>query len=114
LVYADPTADRKEIEAHIKTYGLSGFHVLVDEGHVLAKATGATVTPEAVVTDASGRILYRGRIDDAVAEISKPWRVPSQHDLRDALAAILRNEAVPVSRTRAVGCYIPDLPTPLP
>jgi len=86
LVYADPAAGRKEIEDHVRTYGLSGFQVFVDQGHVLAKSTGATVTPEAVVTDAAGRILYRGRIDDAVAEISKPRREPSQHDQTENLA----------------------------
>jgi hypothetical protein len=67
-----------------------------------------TVTPEAVVYDARGRMVYRGRIDDRYPSIGVERPSPSQHDLQEVLTTIVGGRA-PVSRTtKAVGCFILD------
>ncbi len=106
LIYIDAAAGLKEIEDHLRDYGLSGITGIKDTQHVLVKATGATVTPEAAVLGESGVILYRGRIDNLYAALGKPRRQVTEHDLRNALDAILRREKVPVARTQAIGCFI--------
>jgi hypothetical protein len=53
-------------------------------------------------------VLYRGRIDDRVADFGKRRVEPTRRDLRLALDAILAGKPVPARRTKAVGCYIPE------
>jgi hypothetical protein len=57
-----------------------------------------------------GGLAYRGRIDDLYPELGKKRAAPTKRDLREALAAVLAGKPVPVPRTEAVGCSIPDLP----
>ena len=72
-------------------------------------ATGATITPQAVVIRPDESIAYRGRIDNFYAALGRPRRVVTEHDLRDALDAVFAGKPVPKPETQAVGCYIPEL-----
>jgi len=65
--------------------------------------------PEAVVVLADGSIAYRGRIDNFYADYGKPRRMATEHNLRDALDAVLARKAVERPSTTPVGCFIPDL-----
>ena len=78
------------------------------------KATGAKVTPEAVVVDSTGKIVYRGRINNFYEDFGKPRRVVTEHDLRDALKAVLAGKPAPKPRGECVGCFIPKLPQSKP
>ena len=78
------------------------FPYLRDETQAVARAYGAAVTPEAFVVDASGTIVYHGRIDDNVME---PANV-SRHDLREALDELLAGKEITVKDTEPVGCTV--------
>lgn len=106
LVYVDETASVKEIEQHGREFNLPGVPVIHDAGHQLVAATGASITPEVAVVGQKGAIAYRGRIDNLYEALGKPRRVVTEHDLRNALDAVLQNKSVPVARTSAIGCYI--------
>ncbi len=68
----------------------------------LARAFGATHTPEAFVFDAAGTLVYHGAIDDnAEAEAGV-----TQHFLRDALQAVEAGAKPAVAETKAIGCSI--------
>jgi hypothetical protein len=84
------------------------FPLLKDDTRRLVDALGATVTPEAIVTDRSGVIRYRGRIDDS-ADGSRI----SSHDLRVALEELLAGRPVSRPQTTAIGCAIPRPAAPL-
>lgn len=109
LVFVDPDVTEKEIREHLKDYSLSGYTAIIDQTHRLVKATGATVTPEAVVVLADGNIVYRGRIDNMYPALGQRRRVINEKDLRNALDAVIDNTNVETPRTQAVGCYIPNL-----
>ncbi len=109
LVYVDPSAGFKEIETHLREYGLSDIIAIQDGKHLLVKSTGVTITPEAVVVGEQGKILYRGRIDNLYVALGKPRRQVTQHELRDALDAILNGREVAVPRSKAIGCFISSL-----
>ncbi len=109
LVYVDPDVSRNEIAEHMKAYSLTGYVAIADRRHDLVKATGARVTPEAVVTLPDGAIAYRGRIDNMYPSLGNRRRVITEKDLRSALNSIDQNEAIDRVRTQAVGCYIPNL-----
>ena len=107
LVYLDPDESVKAIREHVKEYGYS-WGVLRDLEHGLVRKTQVRVTPEAAVF-VSGRMVYRGRIDDRYVDFGKARAKPTQHDLEQALQAILEGRPVERAITRAVGCFIPDL-----
>jgi hypothetical protein len=109
LVYIDPTLSDADARKHAAEYGHGAYPKIVDRKHDLVKATGATITPEAVVLAPGGKIEYRGRIDNAYAGLGKPRRVVTEHEVRDALDAVITGRPVPKPETGAVGCYIPDL-----
>jgi hypothetical protein len=101
----------EEIRAFVKQHQLS-FPVLPDVGNKIADRLHATRNPEVVVLDASGKTRYQGRIDDQYAPGSNRPK-PSQHFLRDAVAALFAGKAVDISATAPVGCLI-DRRNPLP
>jgi len=108
LVYLDPDETTETIRRHMKEYGYR-LGALRDPGHELVRRTGAKVTPEAVVFDGSGAMVYRGRIDDRYTAFGKARVAATRHDLEDALLAVLDGRPVRESTTKAVGCFIADL-----
>ena len=109
LVYVDPTLSDADARKHAVDYGHGSYPKIVDRKHELVSATGATITPQAVIVKDDGSIAYKGRIDNFYAALGKPRRVVTEHDLRDALDAVLTGRKVASPETKAVGCYIPDL-----
>ncbi len=107
LVYVGEGTSRETAALHAALYGYS-CPISVDASRELVRRTGAAVTPEVAVVSADGDILYLGRIDDRYPELGVARTVPSTRDLRDALDAVIGGRAVPVARTRAVGCFIAD------
>jgi hypothetical protein len=74
----------------------------VDPQSVVAKAYGATKTPEAFVFDKDGKLVYHGAVDDNHEE---PGKVSKRY-LKDALEAVSTGKAVPVGETKSLGCGI--------
>ena len=109
LVYVDPTLTDEKAKQHAAEYGHGNYPKIVDRAHALVAATGAKITPEAVVVKPGGAIAYRGRIDNFYADFGKPRAAATEHDLRDALDDVLRGKPAPDAETKPVGCYIPDL-----
>jgi hypothetical protein len=106
LVFEDVSVAASTIQNHLREFGYRGIPAATDKSSVIAKESGVVVTPEAVVIDSSGRIRYRGRIDDFYADLGKPRRQARSHELKDALDAILTGRRVDVPETKAVGCFI--------
>ena len=107
VVYVENDLTPKQARQHARDYGYKSG-ALLDPKHLLVQATGATTSPEAAVLSPSGELLYRGRIDDRVADFGKRRVEPTRRDLRLALDAILEGKPVSARLTRAVGCYIPE------
>lgn len=78
------------------------FPYVVDATSDVARAFGATKTPEAFLFDASGKLVYHGAIDDNAKE---PKKVKSRW-LADAVAAVAAGKPVPVAQSKALGCTI--------
>lgn len=109
IIYVDPDAQAAELKRHQKEFGLADFQAVHDEKHQLVAATGATMTPEAVVVGNTGRIEYRGRVDNLYADYGKRRRQATVRDLRDALDSVLAGKKVKRPRTEAIGCFIPTI-----
>lgn len=109
LVYPDATQSAAEIREHLAAYAYP-CRALRDPRHELARLAGATVTPEAALFGRDGELLYLGRIDDRFQDFGKARLEADARDLENALVAVTSNQRVPVARTRAVGCFLSDLP----
>jgi hypothetical protein len=108
LIYVDPREKAEAIRTHLREYEYTCL-ALRDMKHELATATGATVTPEAVVFDGDWRIAYGGRINNQFEDFGKSREKATTHDLRDAIDATLAGRPVAEPVTKAIGCYIDDL-----
>ncbi|HKB14399.1 MAG TPA: hypothetical protein VKD69_27225 [Vicinamibacterales bacterium] len=108
LVYPNPAEDAAAIRAHMAAFSYAGaIDALRDPKHALVRFVGATITPEAAVY-AAGRVQYRGRIDNRFVDFGVDRPAATEHDLHDALAAILGGQPVAHPQTQPVGCYIAD------
>jgi len=106
LAYEDVRVDAAAVRKHMKDYAYTGVPATIDDSRAVADRARATITPAAVVVDPRGTVLYRGRIDNLYASIGKPRRNVTEHDLTDALDAILAGKPVPKPETEALGCFI--------
>ena len=74
----------------------------VDPNGTIGRAYGATRTPEFFVLDKSRTVKYMGALDDSPMNADKA----SKSLLKLAVEAVLNNETVEVTETKAVGCGI--------
>jgi hypothetical protein len=108
LVYEDVDARIDAVRRHLEEYGYKGIAAVIDTQRNISNRAKATVTPEAVIVDHRGELRYRGRIDNFYAALGKPRREATEHDVRDALDAVLAGRPVAHLETKAWGCYIVD------
>lgn len=78
------------------------FPYVVDDTSNVARAFGATRTPEVFLFDRRGRLAYHGAVDD---NAHQPEQV-EHHYLRDALTAVVAGRAPSTPTTRSIGCTI--------
>ena len=90
-----------EMQARAKKLGLRVPYV-VDDTSNIARAFGASVTPEAFLFAADGKLAYHGTIDDDRAEPDKV----TAHYLGDALAAVVAGHTPKTAETKSLGCGI--------
>src|SRR5262245_20691188 len=109
LDYVDPDLTPQLAAKHVTEYGHGDYPAIVDAKHLLVKAAGATVTPEAVVVAPGGTIAYRGRIDNQYVTWGTRRPEATERDLRTAIEAVLQGKPVATPRTKAVGCFITPL-----
>jgi peroxiredoxin len=77
------------------------FPYLFDETQEIARAYGASRTPEFFLLDQKRRVVYMGAMDDSPMNNSVEQRY-----LEEALEATLQGEEVPTAETPPVGCRI--------
>jgi peroxiredoxin len=100
----DPTAypedDFATMQANAKKSKM-GFPYVVDATSEVARAFGATRTPEAFLFDADGKLVYHGAIDDNrdAAQVKTKY-------LEDAVNAVVDGKPIAQAETKALGCGI--------
>ena len=90
-----------EMQNRAKALGLTVPYV-VDETSAVAKAFGASVTPEAFLFDKGGKLAYHGAVDDNHKDASKVQKTY----LKDALEAVASGKPPAVSESKGLGCGI--------
>ncbi|ABK76929.1 thiol-disulfide isomerase [Cenarchaeum symbiosum A] len=78
------------------------FDYLVDETQEVAKSYGATCTPDPFLFDGEGKLIFHGRIDDAMKPEDKATDKTMAHNINDFLAGReIRKDFDP-----SIGCSI--------
>jgi hypothetical protein len=78
------------------------FPYLVDAGAQVARAFGATRTPEIFLFNAQGSLVYRGAIDDSPSDVA----LVENNFFQDALEAVVAGRQPATTTSRAFGCTI--------
>ena len=103
-VNANSQDTRKEVSTFVKNNKIS-FPVYKDPKGQLATALNARRTPEALIINRQGEILYQGRIDDQYG-VGYARDTPGKEYLREALEQLRQGQPISIPRTEAVGCFI--------
>ena len=99
-INSNSTEPATEVKQHAAANGLN-FTILKDPGNQVADRYDAQVTPEAYLLDASGKLVYYGRIDN-----SRSGYLITSTELRDAIEATLAGKPVEKAGAKAFGCSI--------
>jgi peroxiredoxin len=99
-INSNSTEPAAEVKSHAAEKGLT-FTILKDDGNQIADRFNAQVTPEAYLLDASGKLVYHGRIDN-----SRNVDGVTTSELRDAIEATLAGKPVANPEVKAFGCSI--------
>jgi thiol-disulfide isomerase/thioredoxin len=99
------TDDSRTLARFRREYPLP-FPIKPDSRQVAARRFQAKITPEVVVQDAQGTVVYQGAIDDWFVSLGKHRPEVTQHYLRDALRLVLAGRVVVPPKTEAIGCFI--------
>ena len=95
-----PEDDFPHMQQIATKYGYNYY--LHDESQTTAKDYGAVCTPDPFLFDKDHKLLFHGRINDAM----NPTATPKQHDLRDALDIYLSGEPIEEWFIPSQGCSI--------
>jgi peroxiredoxin len=96
-----PEDSFENMVARAKSKGYN-FPYLRDSSQQVARAYGATHTPQLFVFDRHRRLRYTGKIDD---NWQRPQAVTRRY-LREAVDALLQNRELAEPTTHAIGCTI--------
>jgi peroxiredoxin len=98
LGYTDMGDSFEEMKIRARDHKFSYPYLYDGETQSTAKAYGVLATPHVYIFDASRKLRYVGRFDDAEVKAVK------SHDARNAVVALLDGKPVPVEQTRVFGC----------
>lgn len=104
--FPNPVSEDATMQAFVEKYKLP-FHCTRAGAYDLAKRFGVSVTPEVVVyNETRDSVYYQGRIDNLFERVGQRRQVVTSHELEAALYSIQNNKPVPITRTKAVGCFL--------
>lgn len=82
------------------------FPLYIDAQKKLSNYLKATVTPEVVLLNNKGFVVYRGAIDDWVVELGKKKIKATNEYLREAVFQYLHQQPVAIKKVSPKGCLI--------
>jgi hypothetical protein len=78
----------------------------LDKDHELVRKYSITVTPEVVLLDATGKVQYRGAIDNWYYELGKHRQTVTEHYLIDAIQSSISGETIAIKEAKPIGCIL--------
>ena len=107
-VFPGKSYSLKEIKTFVNDYKIT-FITVTDEKKSLTKLLKGSVTPQVVLVDKAGSLVYSGLVDDKIIELGQQRQVVSKHYLTDAIDELEQGRKIVINYTKPIGCYINDL-----
>jgi peroxiredoxin len=104
-VFPGKFSTTEELKSFQKIYMIS-FPLLMDPEMSFSKYMKASIAPSCFVVDSTGKIIYKGRIDDWLYALGKKRQVITENNLDDALKSVSKNLPVKKSETTPIGCIL--------
>ena len=95
----------EEVNSFKKEFSVD-FQLFVDPAKKLTNYLKATITPEVVLINEKGKLIYRGAIDDWVTDLGKNKLRPEKEYLRLAVTQYINHQPISIKKTKPKGCYI--------
>ena len=80
--------------------------IFLDRDYRVANKFNASITPEFIVVNRNGDVLYQGLLDNRMKELGVYKQHWDQFYLKDAIQKVSNQEEVTVARTEAIGCVL--------
>lgn len=99
VTYPADSFEKMQERAQEKNYSFVYMH---DDSQAVAKDFGAVCTPDFFLYDQSGKLAYRGRLDDS-------WKDPSlvsKQELYEAAIKLAKGEPLSEKQTPSMGCSL--------
>ena len=99
-----PDDSVEKMEEFVEENGLdsSHFYYLADSEQEIAKAYGATCTPDPFLLDWRHRVYYHGRLNDKMS----PDQEVENRELKEIIGDMLKRRAPPENQKPSQGCSI--------
>ena len=95
----------EEVNSFKKEFSVD-FQLFIDPAKKLTNYLKATITPEVVLINEKGKLIYRGAIDDWVTDLGKNKLRPEKEYLRLAVTQYINHQPISIKKTKPKGCYI--------
>lgn len=105
-VFPLKNSTHKTAQQFLEKYNLTDFKIKLDNYQGFARKLGATITPEVVILDDLGKVVFRGRISDAYKAPGKMKHGIRKNELITVLDNLTNGNKIPKPWESAVGCYI--------
>lgn len=89
-----------------KKYDLPLFTIEIDHDRVITDKYNASVTPEVVLVNKQGEVVYQGRVNNSYAAPGRMRHGKVTEDLEIAIQKVIANQPVPKPWPDPIGCYI--------
>ena len=105
-VFPKSNSSQSTAEAFAERYEMRGFSNILDVDQSLSRQLDAVVTPEVIILNDQGKVLYKGRITNAYAAPGKMRHGHRTNDLDHVMSKIVNGQSAPQPWPEAVGCFI--------
>lgn len=102
LGYTDLSDSYDEMKIRAKQKGYNFPYLYDGETQSVSKAYGPVATPHIFIFDKNRKLVYQGRIDD----VENPAKKPNSLDARNAIEAVMNDQAIKTSSTKVFGCSV--------
>lgn len=105
VVFEDASLTNQAAKKHLSDYNCD-VPFLLDSDHKIARKWKATISPEVYLIAPKSKLVYHGRIDDRYLKLGSPRPQATQHDLADAIQAVLHHKKVIKPYSEPIGCIL--------
>lgn len=97
--------DKATLAQFNSEYGVR-FSIRTDVDYATVKKYSAHTTPEAFLLDATGKVMYKGAIDNWFFDLGSNRQQVTEYYLTQAIDSVLKKKKPAIHETEAVGCLI--------